>query len=211
MRHDIEQGRRPRTAPAGQWVFETVAAGAVALGALLAAGSAIGVLTADNLVVPATVNPATDLGPQATAGRFALTPQDAALLTVAEPTVGDRLWIFGPALLLAAVVATAGGLLWRVVRSLRSADPFHPRNARRVGAAAAVLLFGGALAAALQAAGHLALVSAARHAWQPDRTLTLQAVIDPPVAVLLLGLGLGAAAEFLRRGTAMRADLDGLV
>ncbi|WJK33897.1 hypothetical protein [Solwaraspora sp. WMMA2065] len=153
MRHDIEQGRRPRTAPAGQWAFETVTAGAVALGTLLAAASAIGVLIADNLVAPVTVNPTTDLGPQATAGRFTLTPQDAALLTVAEPTVGDRLWIFGPALLLAAVVATAGGLLWRVVRSLRSADPFHPRNARRV----------------------------------------------------------GAAAEFLRRGTAMRADLDGLV
>ncbi|MFY1696406.1 MULTISPECIES: DUF2975 domain-containing protein [unclassified Solwaraspora] len=211
MRHDIEQGTRPRTGPAGQRAFEAVTAGAVALGTLLAVGSAIGVLVADNLVVPVTVDPTTDLGPLATAGRFALAPQGAAVLTVTEPTAADRLWIFGPALLLAAVIATSGGLLWRVVRSLRSADPFHPRNARRVGAAAAVLLLGGSLAAALQAAGHLALVSAARHAWQPDQAFTLQAVIDPPAAVLLFGLGLGAAAEFLRRGAAMRADLDGLV
>ncbi|WFE26327.1 DUF2975 domain-containing protein [Solwaraspora sp. WMMD791] len=211
MRQDIEQGARPRTGPAGQWAVEAVTAGAVALGTLLAVGSAIGVLIADNLVVPVTVDPATDLGPQGAAGRFALAPQGGAVLTVTDPTAGDRLWIFGPALLLAAVIATAGGLLWRVVRSLRTADPFHPRNARRVGAAAAVLLVGGSLAAALQAAGHLALVDAARRAWPPDQTLALQAVIDPPAAVLLLGLGLGAAAEFLRRGAAMRADLDGLV
>ncbi|WP_326549793.1 hypothetical protein [Micromonospora sp. NBC_01813] len=211
MRQDIEQGVRPRTGPAGQRAFEAVTAGAVALGTLLAVGSAIGVLVADNLVVPVTVNPSDDLGPQATAGRFALAPQGAAVLTVTEPTAGDRLWIFGPALLLAAVIAATGGLLWRVVRSLRTADPFHPRNARRVGAAAAVLLVAGSLAAALQAAGHLALVGAARRAWPPDQALALQAVIDPPAAVLLLGLGLGAAAEFLRRGAALRADLDGLV
>ncbi|WP_175440072.1 DUF2975 domain-containing protein [Micromonospora nigra] len=183
----------------------------MALGALLVAGSAVGALVADNLVVPVTVTPTADLGAQVTAGRFTLAPQGAAILTVAEPTAGDRLWIFGPALLLAAVIAATGALLWRVVRSLRTADPFHPRNARRVGAAAAVLLLGGSLAAALQAAGHLTLVRAARHAWQPDQVFALHTVIDLPVTTLLLGLGLGAAAEFLRRGAALRADLEGLV
>lgn len=74
MRQDIGQGARPRTGPAGQWAFEAVTAGAVALGTLLAVGSAVGVLIADNLVVPVTMDPATDLGPQATAGRFALAP-----------------------------------------------------------------------------------------------------------------------------------------
>ncbi|GAB3160217.1 hypothetical protein GCM10027059_07780 [Myceligenerans halotolerans] len=209
MQH--EQGHRPRSGLAGQWVFEAVTAAAVTLGVLLSAGSALGALVADNLVLPVTVDPAADLGAQAAAGRFELVPQGAAVLTVTEPTVGDRLWIFGPALLLAAVVAAAGGLLWRVVRSLRTADPFHPRNARRVGAAAAVLLLGGSLAAGLQAAGQLALADAARHAWQSGQAHGLQAAIDPPAAILLLGLGLVAAAEFLRRGAAMRADLDGLV
>ncbi|RPF20735.1 DUF2975 domain-containing protein [Myceligenerans xiligouense] len=211
MQHDIEQGHRLRAAPAGQWVFEAATAAAVALGVLLAAGSALGALVADNLVLPVTVDPTADLGSQAAAGRFEIEPQGAAVLMVTEPTAGDRLWIFGPALLLAVVVAAAGGLLWRVVRSLRTADPFRPRNARRVGAAAAALLLGGSLAAGLQAAGQLILVRAARHAWQMDQALGLQAVIDPPAAILLLGLGLVAAAEFLRRGAAMRADLDGLV
>ncbi|WP_139128933.1 hypothetical protein [Micromonospora nigra] len=69
--------------------------------------------------MPVTVTP--DLGPQVTAGRFALVPQGTAILTVTEPTAGDRLWVFGPALLIAAVIAAAGALLWRVARSLRTA------------------------------------------------------------------------------------------
>ncbi|GAB3164222.1 hypothetical protein GCM10027059_19950 [Myceligenerans halotolerans] len=211
MQHDIEQGRGPRTVPAGQWAFEAATAAALTLGVLLAAGSAIGALIADNLVLPVTMDPKADLGSHVAASGFELFPEGAAILTVTEPTVGDRFWIFGPALLLAAVIATAGGLLWRVVRSLRTADPFRPRNARRVGAAAAVLLLGGLLAAGLQAAGHLALLEAARRTWPLAQALELQIVIDPPTTTLVLGLGLGAAAEFLRRGAAMRADLDGLV
>lgn len=207
----IDPSRRSRLGSAGQKAFEAATAGAAFLGVLLAAGSAIGVLFADNLVVPATVTPVPGLGPQGEAGRFALAVDGSAVLTVTEPTAGDRLWIFGPALLLAAVIGSVGALLWRVVRSLRTADAFHPRNARRVGVAAAVLLVGGSLTAGLQAAGHLALVRAARQAWQPDQVLALQAVIDLPATTLLLGLGLGAAAEFLRRGSALRADLDGLV
>lgn len=92
----------------------------------------------------------------------------------------------------------------------------HPRSvpagqwAFEAATAGAVAL-GVLLAAGLQAAGHLSLVGAARHAWQVDQALGLQAVIDPPATTLLLGLGLVAAAEFLRRGAAMRGDLDGLV
>ncbi|WP_159944083.1 MULTISPECIES: DUF2975 domain-containing protein [unclassified Nocardiopsis] len=174
---------------------EWVALAAGALGTLLACIAAVGALVADNILVPVTV-------PESSVGDV-VGPVTAAL-RIAEPTAGERLWTFAPSLVLAVQVAVVGLLLFRVVRSLRTGDPFAPANARRVWACAVVVLVGGLLAAALRTFGHRSAVAAAG---APD----LEAVVDLPVVAAVLGLGLAAAAEFLRRGAALREDVRGLV
>ncbi|MFE3461417.1 hypothetical protein ACFXKD_28060 [Nocardiopsis aegyptia] len=190
-----------------QRAFEWAAFLAVALGVLLALFSAVGTLVADHLVVPVEV-PAAALSVSSGEGA-AITGTAAADLTVADPTTAERMWTMGPALLVAVLIVLVGTLLLRVVRSLRTGDPFASVNARRIGACAAIVLVGGVVVAGLRAAGAHAVVGGA------DLSAVGGAAVDPviewPVGTLLLGLGLASAAEFLRRGAILNEEVEGLV
>ncbi|OKI13453.1 hypothetical protein A6A08_14225 [Nocardiopsis sp. TSRI0078] len=175
---------------------------------LLACFAAAGALVADNVLVPVETSAAGAV-PAGEGDGFALTGPVTAVLEIAEPTAGDRLWAFAPSLVLAVQVAVVGLLLFRVVRTLRAGEPFTPVNARRLWACAVVVLAGALLAAAARVFGHRAVVDEAGRAL--PGAPALDAVVDVPVAAVVLGLGLAAAAEFMRRGAVLRDDVEGLV
>ncbi|WP_304452486.1 hypothetical protein [Nocardiopsis sp. YSL2] len=190
-----------------QRAFEWTALLAVALGVFLALFSAAGTLVADHLVVPVEV-PAAALS-VSSGGGFAITGTATADLTVADPTTAERAWTMGPSLLVAVLIVLVGTLLLRVVRSLRTGDPFAAVNARRVGVCAAAVVVGGAVVGGLRVAGAHAVVGGA------DLSAVGGAAVEPlvdwPVGALLLGLGLASAAEFLRRGALLNKEVEGLV
>ncbi|KOX13201.1 hypothetical protein ADL05_19780 [Nocardiopsis sp. NRRL B-16309] len=177
------------------------------LGALLALFSAGGTLVADRLIVPVEV-PAAALSVPSE-GRFAITGPAGAELAVTDPTMAERVWTMGPSLLVAVLIVLVGTLLLRVVRSLRTGDPFDAVNARRLGVCAAITLVGGGIAAGLQAGGARAVVGGAE--LSAVGGAAVEPVFEVPVAALLLGLGFAAAAEFLRRGALLSEEVDGLI
>ena len=190
-----------------QRAFEWTALLAVVLGVLLALFSAVGTLVADHLVVPVEV-PADALSVSAGEG-FAVTGTATADLTVAAPTAVERVWTMVPSLLVAVLIVLVGTLLPRVVRSLRTGDPFAAVNARRVGVCAAIVLVGGVVAAGLRTAGAHVIVGGADVSAVGGAAL--EPVIDVPVGALLLGLGLASVAEFLRRGAVLNEEVEGLI
>ncbi|WP_190394283.1 hypothetical protein [Nocardiopsis quinghaiensis] len=189
---------------ASEWTALAAAAG----GVLLACFTAVGTLVADNVLIPVTTS-AAGAPLVGDGGGPALTGPVTAALEIAEPTVGDRLWAFAPSLVLAVQVAVVGLLLFRVVRSLRTGAPFAPVNVRRLWACAAVVLAGALLASATRVFAYQAVVDGASRALPGSPPL--EVVVDVPVTAVALGLGLAAAAEFMRRGTVLREDVDGLV
>ncbi len=191
-----------------QRASEWTALVATAVGVLLACFSAVGTLVADNVLIPVTTS-AAGLPSVGDGDGFALTGPVTAVLEVSEPTAGGRLWAFAPSLVLAVQVMVVGLLLFRVVRSLRTGDPFAPVNVRRIRVCAVVVLAGALLAAASRVFGYQAAVDEAGRALPGSPAL--EVVVDVPVTAVVLGLGLAAAAEFMRRGTALRDDVDGLV
>lgn len=132
------------------------------------------------------------------------------LVTMTEASVGQVLLNAAPNLLTALVVASAGYCLYLVVRSLRAGDPFHRRNATRLTTAALIVLIGGLVASGVGAFSTLALSTDAQDALGHADWLVAAGsmVLLPPVA---LGMLLVCLAEFFRRGTELRDDVDGLV
>ncbi|MCY9784229.1 hypothetical protein KIK06_10020 [Nocardiopsis sp. EMB25] len=190
-----------------QRASEWVALVAIVLGVGLALFAAVGTLAADNLVVPVEV-PAAAVPPPSGDG-FEFTGAVTAELTVTAPTVVERVWAMAPSLIVAAQIVFVATLLLRVVRSLRTGEPFSAVNARRIGVCAAVTLVGGVLAAALRAVGSHMIVGGAVPSLVGG--FALEPVVELPVASLLLGLGLASAAAFLRAGALLREEVEGLV
>ncbi|WP_157982428.1 hypothetical protein [Nocardiopsis sp. FIRDI 009] len=190
-----------------QRVSEWVLLGAIVMGAVLVLFAAVATLAADNLVVPVEV-PAAVVPPPSGDG-LEFTGAVTAELTVADPTAAERVWTMAPSLVLAAQIVLVGTLLLRVVRSLRTGDPFNAVNARLIGVCAAVTLVGGVLVAALRTVGAHAILGGAGPSLVGGAAL--EPVVELPVAALLLGLGLASAAAFLRSGALLREEVDGLV
>lgn len=132
------------------------------------------------------------------------------VVTMAGASVGQVLLNAAPDVLTALVVASAGYYLYLVIRSLRAGDPFHRRNATRLTTAALIVLIGGLLASGVGAFSTLALSMDAQDALGQADWLVAggSMALVPPVA---LGLLLVCLAEFFRRGTELRDDVDGLV
>ncbi|MBJ7456172.1 MAG: DUF2975 domain-containing protein [Thermoleophilia bacterium] len=114
-----------------------------------------------------------------------------------------------PQVLGAAVVVGTAYLLWRVVRSLREGDPFNRRNARRLTAAALIVMIGGTAVGVVDAMVGLVFATEAAEALGDDSAVAPGTGLSfLPIAI---GLVLGVLAEVFRRGAAMREELEGLV
>lgn len=104
------------------------------------------------------------------------------------------------------LVVAVLALLVRILRDARSGDPFTARTVRRLRVLAAVALAGGVVVAVVESLCATALVatvlpSAGGTYW----SLTL------PVGWVFAGFAFLALGELVRRGLALREDLDGVV
>jgi hypothetical protein len=95
-------------------------------------------------------------------------------------------------------------LLWRLVRAARRTDPFSEPVARRLAVLGWLLIVGGPVA---QTVGFLASFVLAGTVSHPQATL----VVMPLLVWMLAGFGMLAVGEVVRRGHALRAELDTVV
>jgi DUF2975 family protein len=121
------------------------------------------------------------------------------------PTAGQRFGLVGSELLASVATILVVVLLLKIVRSLRLGDPFVAANARRLRLIAVVVAVGGMGAGLLRLVGeHLVLSEPAiRPFVEPNYHLSF--------LPLLASAGVWLLAEVFRRGTLMRAELEGLV
>ncbi|MCK0111501.1 DUF2975 domain-containing protein [Ornithinimicrobium sp. F0845] len=130
-------------------------------------------------------------------------------LTLTEATTGQLLLVAAPLVLGAAVVIGAAYFLLQVVRSLRTGTPFHRRNARRLLAAALIVLFGGAVTGMTDALATMALAMNGQEILGEGSPLVPRGIF--PLAFIGIGLLLLCLAEFFRRGALLAEDVEGLV
>lgn len=130
-------------------------------------------------------------------------------LTFSGASTGQVLLTAAPLVLGTAVVTGAAYCLLLVVRSLRTGDPFHQRNARRLMTAALIVLVGGAVTGITDVIGTMALALDGQRLLGDDSPLLASASV--PLAFIGIGLLLLCLAEFFRRGTQLADDVEGLV
>ena len=182
--------------------LQTALAAGTVLGALAGAGTVIYAATADTveLTIVATHGTAITGLP---AG-VTLADGGAVDVAIAEPGWVERLAHLAqgaPSYLLGMVLIAS---LWRIVRAARHTDPFVPEAARRLRRLGLGTLAGGLVADTLEIGsgafastlvyGEFRALPLAYHLWWP-----------------LIGFGLLAVGEVLRRGAALRAELDEVV
>lgn len=140
-----------------------------------------------------------------TDGPVTLRGTEQAELTFADPNLTERMLLALPRISGALLLLLAIELLRRIARTLRAGDVFVPDNARRLTVIAVIVLALGILGPLVQALTTDLLVAGtpARDAVPFEVTFAFGPV--------LLGLLIAALAEVFRRGTALRADTEGLV
>lgn len=182
----------------------------IALAAVGLLATGVGSLVADNLVVP--VSWATEQVP-AGDGALLLGGPTTTTLTLTAPTVLQRLLVFAPTTVLCATVVVCGVLLRRMLRSVEAGDPFHRDNPRRVATMGAVVLVGGVVAAGLTTVGRLTALDPTTLGLQTPASAVggPSGAVELPVTALVVAATLWVVAAVLRRGSSMRADLQGLV
>ncbi|MEJ3749010.1 DUF2975 domain-containing protein [Actinomycetes bacterium KLBMP 9797] len=125
-------------------------------------------------------------------------------VTVADPRVGQRMaWVL-TAVPTFAVVAALLVLLLLIVRHARRGDPFTLATVRRLRVLAVVALGGGYLGSLVELLAAMYLSS----------TVTTDGIVgfsQLPLHWFLVGFGLFAVAEVVKRGYAMRAELETVV
>ena len=126
-------------------------------------------------------------------------------LTFWGPTWDDRLRFAGPELAAQAVILLVLWLLWRIVRTVATAEVFTLANARRmVGIGLAVAVGGSAVQ----------LLGYALHRWIVARSAAA-GIVDVTFTFSFLPLIVGAVvlllAEVFRQGVRLRADVAGLI
>ncbi|GAB7047557.1 DUF2975 domain-containing protein [Catenuloplanes indicus] len=178
----------------------------------LGAGAVLGALAGVGTVIYAGVTDAVELtivttGETAISGLPAgVTRADggAADVAVADPGWAERLAHLAqgaPSYLLGLLVVVS---LWRIVRAARRTDPFVPGIAGRLRRLGLVTLVGGLVADTLET-GSGALASTLVYGEFRALTVTYH------FWWLLIGFGLLAVGEVLRRGAVLRAELDQVV
>jgi hypothetical protein len=126
---------------------------------------------------------------------------------VADPTLGQLLTYHLTGLPTFAVVAAVLVLLWTALRRARREDPFADGTVRWLRLIGWVALVGGVLAQLVQMIASLELTAQVTADGMPSATLDL----GPTGLFLLVGFGFFAIAEILKRGLAMRTDLETVI
>ncbi|GAB3485891.1 DUF2975 domain-containing protein [Nocardiopsis coralliicola] len=124
-------------------------------------------------------------------------------LYLTDPSTADYL-VRGGASLIGAGFSLACALLLTRALGAAKTEPFSLLVARRLRAAGMLAVLGGLASALADAVAGAVLLAAS-----PVGGFALAYTV--PLGVLAFGAGMLAAAEIIRRGAAMRADLEGTV
>jgi hypothetical protein len=128
----------------------------------------------------------------------------SAYVTFDRPERWQVLLIHLPSVVIALLTTIIAFLLWQVARTLRSGDPFVPRNARRIFTMAACVAAYSLIAEPLRAWAAMILV-----AGTPAEGMVDTAWPSPaPLGFALLLAALGAV---FRQGTRLRKDVEGFI
>jgi hypothetical protein len=128
----------------------------------------------------------------------------AVEVQIQDPTVHQRISDALTGLPTALLVLVLLAMLLRIVRRARRADPFTAAAVRQLRILAVIVLAGGVLVSTVETIATLDLVT----------TLTnreASADVKLPAHWVLAGFGLLAIAEVVRRGTAMRTELEAVI
>ncbi|MBT8225348.1 MAG: DUF2975 domain-containing protein [Dactylosporangium sp.] len=183
-------------------------------GALVFAMIAVGVgtllTTCASFLGSITVSAASDLVIESGAltgltGGASLDPNGAVELVVDDPTVKQGVLHLLTWLPTATVVLIMLGFLLRIVRIARQ-DPFRTAVLAHLRSLGIVVIIAGPLSWGVEFFASFALVGTVTAEGSSGR-LELQA----PLVWMLVGMGYFAIAEVVKRGTAMRAELDEVI
>ena len=123
-----------------------------------------------------------------------------------DPTTGQRLLGLAPGILYVAIVVAVCWLVWRLMRSIASGDPFHPSNVTRLRLVAGLLIVGTAVAFFVEMATRGALTGILDTGdLDPAFSLSL------PWLAMVTGMVVALLAEAFRAGSRLRDDVEGLV
>ncbi|GAA4976466.1 DUF2975 domain-containing protein [Actinoplanes utahensis] len=127
-------------------------------------------------------------------------------MVVEEPSVTQRALELAATLPRIALITVVLALLWRAVRQASHDDPFRSALAMRLRTLGILLITGGPAVWVAESVARYALSSTVGFGGT-------YAVVDflVPLAWLFFGIAVLAVGEIVRRGQAMRADLDGVV
>ncbi len=128
-------------------------------------------------------------------------------LLVKDATFGERLGQALPGALLLTMTIAIVWLLFQLLRSIQSGEPFTRGNVRRINAIALIVGFGGLLAQFLQGLADNAINTTGRLP-KPDTLIFAFTLTPLPVVVMLV---IGLIGEAFRRGVVLRHDVEGLV
>ncbi|WP_020578800.1 DUF2975 domain-containing protein [Actinopolymorpha alba] len=134
----------------------------------------------------------------------AIASEQDVTVTVADPSLQQRVVWALTTLPTQVVVAALLALLLRIVRHARHGDPFTPATVRRLRVLAMLALAGGYLGFLIELIAAINL----------STTVTTDGAVgfsQLPLHWFLIGSGLLAVAEVVKRGYAMRAELETVV
>lgn len=143
--------------------------------------------------------------PIAEGGGMTLSAAESATLTVADPSLGQRVLLDLPTLFDAAPILLGLYLLFLIARTFSTGDPFEPRNPRRI--------FGISILIALGSLGNGLLTALTNHFLVVGTPLEQQVPFSWHISFLPLGVAavVAALAQAFRVGVRLRADTEGLV
>ncbi|GAA1590302.1 hypothetical protein GCM10009804_53140 [Kribbella hippodromi] len=138
-------------------------------------------------------------------GVMTLSAAESATLTVADPSLGQRVLLDLPALFNAVPILLGLYLLFLVARTLSTGDPFEPRNPRRI--------FGISILIVIGSLGDGLLTALTNHFLVVGTPLEEHVPFSWHISFLPLGVAavVAALAQAFRVGVRLREDTEGLV
>ena len=131
-------------------------------------------------------------------------------IVVEHPSVGQRtacVLTGAPTLVLVLVLLA---MLLQIVRNARRSDPFTRLTVRRLRVLAVTVLVGGEVAVIVETIAHFQLSDSVTYPIAGVH-VGYAATLELPVVWLFVGFGFLAIAEVVKRGCAMRAELDEVI
>ncbi|MBB2914424.1 hypothetical protein FHS43_005736 [Streptosporangium becharense] len=138
-------------------------------------------------------------------GPLRISPLHSAAISLDRPGRWQALALNAPSAVTASLTVVITFLLWRVARTLRSGDPFVPRNARRIFVMAGCMAGYGLLVEPLRTVTAVVMVEGTAAEGLIDADWPFNPV---PVGFALLLVALGAV---FREGARMREDAGKLL